>query len=57
MSTLLDSTRYFAVDDDIVCITDLHALWTQPYRTLLSVITKEVRCSRRGILNKSIQRQ
>lgn len=31
-----------AVCDDIVCITDLLALWTQPLVALLSIITKEV---------------
>ena len=29
--------------DGIVCITDLRALFTQPYRALLALITKEVR--------------
>ena len=33
---------FLAVYDDIVCITDLLALWTQPLIALLSIITKEV---------------
>ena len=39
--------RYLAIGDDICCITDINALYTQPMRALLSLITKEVRGWRR----------
>ena len=40
--TALSLLRFLAVGDDIVGITDLRALFTQPSRTLLLYITKEV---------------
>ena len=33
---------FFAVHDDVVCVTDLWSLFSQPFRALLSLINKEV---------------
>jgi hypothetical protein len=40
---------YLKVGDDVVCITDLNALWTQPYIPLLNIITKEVLIRKVGL--------
>ena len=40
---------YLKVGDDVVCITDLNAFWTQPYIPLLKIITKEVLIRKVGL--------